>query len=109
MSQLLQVFTRANGVVDVVDATIAPTGFDQGLPLAVNALAIDTVSAIDHHHQGLPFTANSRIAANVDGVVDSVQSGTMPIDSNGRLVFGTGAVDHVATGIPFTATDQIAI
>lgn len=69
------------------DGTIAPVGFDQGLPYTQNKyLAIDTVGAVDHYHQGLPFTVESRVAVVIEGTVDRYGAGAAPFDAAGRLV-----------------------
>ncbi len=107
MSQLLQVATRS-GVITI--EALNPATFDQGIPYtASGAVAYENLGGIDHHHQGLPFTAASRLAGVLNGVVDSIQPGGIPITVNGHIVFGTGAIDHYSAGIPYTATSQIKV
>lgn len=111
MSALLQLVTPrgATGAINVVDGTGVPDHFTAGLPYdSAGSLAIDTVSAIDHHHQGLPFTANSRIAASVGVAVADVGDGAAPYTAAGRLAFGTGVITHHNSGVAYLATQQIA-
>ena len=105
MSQLLQAFSEFVGdedLVAVVDATTAPDGFASGIPAEGGSAAIDTVSAITHHHMGLPFTANGRIAVEVDAVVDSYGSGAAPISATGRLIVTQAAGTLSYLAVPFS-------
>lgn len=109
MSQQLQIFARLGGGLPVVDSVNDPMGFSQGIPLdAGNVISIDLVSAIHHYHQGLPYTANSRLAAGLDDAVTRMGSGGTPFTAAGRIAFGSAIVEYYSAGIPYTALGQIA-
>lgn len=103
MSQLLQSFT-SGGSVNYLDDTLVPTGFHNGLPVDNGALAVDTTGSIDHHSQGLPFTAEGRLAVDLDQYISHFGPGSAPISDNGRFV-----IDPIrdpkafAGGVPFSA------
>ena len=105
MSQLLQVATRT-GLLPAVVGTLAPLYFDQGIPYDAGGIAVDTSSAVDHWHQGLPFTATGRIRASVSNP-DSFGSGAAPFAGQ-YLSVQLAATDHTTVGIPFTAASAIA-
>lgn len=72
-----------------------------------SVLSVDLVGAIDHYHQGLPFTAANAIAASVAAVA-SYGSGGMPLDAAGRLATEKVAVDYFSAGIPYTAAGALS-
>lgn len=110
MSQLLQVATRAGGAIPQTDGVAVPDHFDQGIPYAADgSLAVENLGAIDHYHQSLPFTAIGRLATALNGTVQTIQPGGIPINAAGFICLGNGAVDHYSAGIPYTATNQIAV
>ncbi len=110
MSQLLQVATRAGGVFTVLSGNTPPDFFDQGIPYVndegVIKLAVEVAGPIHHYHQGLPFTAEGRLAATTDKPVVYFSSGA-PFDDEGFLCFGSLAFDHTSAGIPYTADSQL--
>lgn len=106
MSALLQTF--ADGTVAYRNGTGVPTGFTNGLPVDTGALAVDGATAIDHHHQGLPYTANGRLAVSIGGSVSFYNHGAAPIDAGGRLVIDTGAAAAFTSGVPYTGTGEVA-
>jgi hypothetical protein len=93
--------------VSAIDGTGIPEYVSQGLPFDSGQLAVDTASAIHHYHQGLPFTANSRIAASQDPPT-RFNSGGMPLTATGRLSMDSDAVDHYSAGIPYESDSSIA-
>jgi len=114
MSQLLQVATRGGGSIVAIGGADPPSFVDQGIPFDIlegGVIAMSTVLAgvISHHHQGLPFTAEGRLAVTNDKPVDYYGSGAAPFDSIGLLALGSGPVDHYSAGIPYTVDGQIAV
>ena len=99
MSQLLQTLYRPTATP--IDGTLAPDSYFNGLPLAGGVLAVDLSSAIDHYHQGLPFTANSRLAVSINQPISHFGSGAAPFDAAGRLVTSTVEEDKVLGGVPY--------
>jgi len=93
--------------IQVLDGVLAPEYFYQGLPWEAGVLAVDLVGAIDHYHEGIPFTAVGRLAVSEDAPV-RFGAGAAPFDANGRLAMSNDAVDHYSSGIPYTATGGIA-
>jgi hypothetical protein len=93
------------------DALAAPLFFHAGLPFDGSyLLAVDGTSAIDHHHQGLPFTAAGRLAVALDGTVDRIGGGAAPFDVAGRLVVGvSAAIDHTVYGVPYDAQSRVVV
>lgn len=82
MSQLLQGKTEAIPI----SGGEPPDSFWNGIPMNVDGtLAIDDEGPISFHHQGLPFTAQSRIATDPLGAVVSFNNGAMPLTAAGRL------------------------
>ncbi len=113
MSQLLQVASRRGGF-EILDGVAPPTFFDQGIPYfddeGVQRLAVQIAGVIHHYHQGLPFTADGRLAAASDKPVDRIAPGGAPFEAvTNFLVFGSGGIDHYAAGIPYTAANQLAV
>ncbi len=107
MSQLFQVATRTGPVVTST-GSLAPDYFDQGLPYdAGGGLAIHSGGAIDHYHQGIPFTVVGRISAALPGTVTRISPGGVPFTVEGFVAFGGAGVDHYSAGIPYTASNQI--
>lgn len=88
-------------------------GFHNGLPYGGvefnREVPMDSISAIDHHHQGLPFTANGRVAVDVDGVIAYYGSGSAPFTAAGRLCVESGAITHHTSGVGYTAFNRVAI
>jgi hypothetical protein len=108
MSALLQVAARFPGVaLPVLVGTAAPTKIMGGIPYDSGVLAIDTTNAIARHHQGLPFTANGRLAASDLDPVD-FNSGAEPLDTNGRLAMSNDSITSWSSGIPYVSTGGIA-
>ena len=108
MSQLLQVATR--DTLRFVTGVGAPDFISQGIPFdTLGVVQADLGGVIAFYHQGLPFTADSRIVINFDVPVGSYGSGAAPFDANGRLVVGSGPTDHYSCGIPYTASGQVAV
>lgn len=115
MSQLLQIATRRNAeAIDVADGFGVPLYFDQGIPYdeiegGQLGVATQLAGVIDHYHQGLPFTAQGRLAVTNDKPVEYYGSGAAPFDAGGLLVLGSTVIDHYSAGIPYTADGQIAV
>ena len=111
MSQLLQIATRGGQLIALSGAT-APSFIDQGIPYVddegVIKVAVEIAGVIDHHHQGLPFTAAGRLAVTNDKPVVYYGSGGAPFDATGLLVFGSGPIDHFSAGIAYTVQGQIS-
>ena len=109
MSALLQLVPRrVGGAIDQTVGTLAPDHFANGLPYeADSTLAIDTVTAIDHYHQGLGFTAVGRLAATLTGPPARFNSGAAPMDAGGRLVFALGSNAHYAHGVGYTPNSSV--
>lgn len=101
MSQLLQAFTVTGDAVDATDGVSAPSAFSGGIPVDVKSVALEIGGAVVAHQMGLPITANNRIAASLDAVVDSYGSGAMPLDSAGRLVVTQSAGTVSYTAVPY--------
>ena len=101
MSQLLQVAARRQPSITGIDATTAPFYVSEGVPYDVGGVAIDSVSPITNYHQGIPFTANGRIAADINAPT-YFGSGGAPFTPTGRLSIQTTATDHVLAGVPFS-------
>jgi hypothetical protein len=90
--------------VAMVDGTSLPTGFTGGIPVdnseGAPAVAADTSGAITHYHQGLPFTAEGRIAIVQDGPIAYWGSGAAPFSSAGRLIV-TGTPYNSYIAVPY--------
>jgi hypothetical protein len=105
MSQLLQVATRS-GAVATLDGGGAPSRVDQGIPYDGLSVAADLSGVVDHHHQGLPFTAVGRLAVTSSPPL-YYGSGAAPM-SNGRLCMVDSSIDHYSAGIPYTSAGLVA-
>lgn len=114
MSQLLQVATRGGGSIVAITGFDPPSFVDQGIPFdeiegGAIVLATTIAGVISYHYQGLPFTAEGRLAVTNDKPVDYYGSGAAPFDAIGLLALGSGAVDYFSAGIPYTVDGQIAV
>jgi len=112
MSQLLHILGTEGGI-RLVPSSAKPTRTTQGLPTdpagGLPGLAIDLTGAITHHHQGLPFTAQGRLAAELAaGVPAYFGSGAAPFSATGRLLFSSdpAIASHIAR-VPFAADGRI--
>jgi hypothetical protein len=92
--------------IPTLDGVSAPQYVDQGIPYDNGNVAVDLSSAINHHHQGLPFTAAGRLAVTQDAP-DYYGSGAAPFNA-GRLCMLDANIDHYASGIPYVAASNIA-
>ena len=69
----------------------------QGIPLEDGKVAVDDAGAITHHHQGIPMTAEGRVAVTIDGTVSYLGAGGAGFDAAGRMVISAeGAVANRA-------------
>jgi hypothetical protein len=115
MSQLLEgppAATYTPGTIRATNAAgNAPLVFHNGLPyeaLELLGLQIDSISAIDHHHQGLPFTAAGRLAVDTNGVVSYFGHGSAPFTAAGRLCVSTTATGAKAScGVRYNSSENV--
>jgi uncharacterized protein with WD repeat len=67
----------------------------QGIPLEDGKVAVDDAGAITHYHQGIPMTAEGRVAVTIDGTVSYLGAGGAGFDDAGRMVISAeGAVPN---------------
>jgi hypothetical protein len=97
----------STGGVLSVDGTGATTGVTSGIPYESGAVAFDSISAISHYHQGLPFTSTGRIAVG-DLPVTYYGSGSAPFNEDGRLVARYDPIDHYSSGVAYTIESCIS-
>ena len=91
-----------------INTSAAPIeGFSQGLPYIGDAVAVDLSAAVTHHHQGLPFTADGKLAAVV-AAPDYFGSGAAPFTSAGRLAVSSNAASKYLAGVTFDASGSVA-
>lgn len=107
MSQLLQGKT----VPIPVSGGEPPDFFWNGIPMnADHTLAVDEEGPISLHHQGLPFTAQGRLAVSSLNPPVRFNSGAMPLDSGGRLSIASfGIVVAVLAANGYTATGSLRL
>lgn len=106
MSQLLQV--PAKGGLNVLDGSLAPAFFDQGLPYEnVDNLAVDLSNPVDHWHQGLPFTAAGRLAVTQNAPA-YYGSGAAPFSASKLCMLDAPVTDYLPGGVGITSTGQVA-
>jgi len=60
-----------------------------------DTLAFDEEQPVSFHHQGLPFTAQGRLATSTEAPV-RFNNGAMPLDAAGRLCLSFGGVSVAA-------------
>ena len=88
----------------------------QGIPLEDGKVAVDDAGAITHYHQGIPMTAEGRVAVTIDGTVSYLGAGAAGFDTAGRMVISAeGAVaNRAVNGVGYLidypeATDWVQI
>jgi hypothetical protein len=97
----------ASGAVIATVAATSPDHYANGLPYEVDGSLCFETGAITHYHQGLPLTANDRVAVAATAPV-RYNSGAMPIASNGTLsVALAGGVDHYSSGVGYTSGGSV--
>ena len=109
MTQLIQRLDATDPVAGWIDSTEVPTIIKNGIPYDQGALALDTTSAIDHYHMGLPYTANSRLAASIGVAVVRIGNGAAPFTAADRLAFSQEDAVVYIGAVGFTADQQISL
>lgn len=87
-----------------------PAYVHNGLPFDPDgALAIEDMP-VDHFSQGLPMTANGRIAASTNGDVLHIANAATPFTATGVLAIAglASAITHYANGVAFTGGNKVA-
>lgn len=106
MSQLLQVPAR-NGLNVFVGATPPPL-FHGGLPYEnATDIAVDLTGPVAYHHQGLPFTAEGRLAVTEDPPTEQ-GPGAMPLASGRLCMQNAVPAEYIPGGVGVTVGGQIA-
>lgn len=106
MSQLLQVPAREG--LNALNGSSAPALFHAGLPYVdADTLAVDLAGAIVYHHQGLPFTAEGRLAATQDPPTD-YGPGAAPLAAGRLCMLDAPVAEFIPGGVGVTAGGQVA-
>ena len=108
MSGNLQTVPKeADGSLTIADATDTPNYYVNGLPFDTGStLAVDYTGAIASYYQGLPLTAEGRIACTKDAV-DRVSSG-LPIAASEKVSMTGDAPSYYAGGVPYSSGGTLA-
>jgi hypothetical protein len=108
MSALLNATPKVTGAVSYTDGTLAPDHFQNGLPYEVDkTLAVDVDGTIAHYHQGLGFTAISRLAVTLTGPPARFGNGSAPMSASGHLVLALGTNSYYEHGVTFTPNASV--
>ena len=93
MSQLLQQNRYQSYVA--ADGVTPPAFVKNGIPYAASgAFAVTTTSAIDHYHQGLPFSAEGRLCIETISPPVRVGNGATPFTASGKVAVAVNAVPN---------------
>ena len=108
MSALLNFLARDG--LGAFDDTIAPSQFVNGLGVeGEQRLAVEDGAAIDHYHQGLPFSSTGRVCVSLGATVAKVGNGGAPFDANGMLCLSTDPVTNHANGVAYDQQGRIVL
>lgn len=108
MSQLLQGLA-VDGKIPAIDRITAPAYYKGGLPFdAEGALSVTLNGIVDHHHQGLPFTVQNRLAVQ-QGVLSYFGNGAAPFASSGLLLVGVSAPVDFLAGVGYDVLEAICM
>lgn len=108
MSALLNAASRS-GLVITVGVGI-PDHFDQGVPFEADSSLAAAATTPTHFHQGLGFDAEGRLCVLLGSDPDYFGGGAAPFlaASAGRLCVQAAAPNHYAGGVPYTAGGRVA-